>query len=89
MRRGGTVHQWLRLLDASDPDDVVDDLRRHIKRLDDAYADLSSELKAMSPSPNGEVEEMLGVACSAVSECIQMLRGVVYDIRLGGPDEAA
>lgn len=89
MRRLGSTQEWCRFLEAPNADEAEYDLRRHMTRLEEAYAEIAHELKFFSSSPGGEVDETLRVARSAISETLELLDGVRLQLRYSPPDEAA
>ena len=76
MRRLGSLHEWLRFLEATDDQDAIAKLVRTSRQLDGLYADLSAVVVRLYDSPTGEAAEVLLIARTALAEAAGMLDSV-------------
>ncbi|RYP88676.1 hypothetical protein EKO23_01955 [Nocardioides guangzhouensis] len=88
MNARATATQWIRFLDARDPEDAVGQLRDLVRRLDGCTDDLTRVLNALSGAPADDVEEVLRISRTTTYEAISLLNGAVTRIRLDDPDAA-
>ena len=69
------VHDWHKVLDVTGSADAVDELKRHIARLDGAHDEIWHTLHALLEAP-GEIDGILRVARSCVGEAVDALHEV-------------
>ena len=79
----GAIHEWYRFLDARSDDEAVAELRRHIARLEDAHDVVDQAFRRLAYSPGGEVDELVGLARTSLSEASQTLEHVAARFRAG------
>lgn len=79
----GAIHEWYRFLDAHSDDEAVVELRRHIGRIEDAQAEVDQICRKLRYSPGGEVDELIELARTSLSDASEMLQQVVLRFRAG------
>lgn len=75
-RRIGSLHEWLRFLDAMNDDDAAAELVLLSRHIDFIYADLSTLVVRLFESPTGEVADVLILARTSLAEAAGMLDSV-------------
>jgi hypothetical protein len=75
-RRIGSLHEWLRFLDAKNDDDAAAELAMLSRHIDVIYSDLSALVVRLFESPTGEVADVLILARTALAEAAGMLDSV-------------
>ena len=83
-----TRFQWARFLGAVNHDDAVDELRRLMRHLDHGCDSVNYVLQVMAGSPNGDAEETLRVARTAIHEAMDELESTIRRLRFLPPDAA-
>lgn len=73
MSTTGSPREWLMFLGTRNQDEAVTEVRRFIKRLDDAYDATSYVLKLIAGCPGGEAEDVLRIARKSLDETIELL----------------
>jgi hypothetical protein len=86
MTRSGRLSEWYRFLDAHSDEEAAAEVRRHVARLDEVYANLHWEARQLASSPGGEVEETLRIARTAVAEAAELLEELASRFRAGERD---
>jgi hypothetical protein len=79
----GSIQEWYRFLDARSTDEAVAELRRHVARIDTAYAEVENAFRRLAYCPGGEVDELLMIARTSLSEAVEMLQQVTGRFRAG------
>lgn len=88
MGRIGSLHDWMRFLEARTDHDAVSLLITHRTKLDQIYDELNAVIRCMWDSPGGEVAETLLIARMAVADAAGMLDGVCARFRDGEREPA-
>lgn len=76
MTSAGTLHEWVRFLDAGSDDEAAAQLARHVARLDEIYDALRAAMTPLWTCPSGEVAEALMVSRTCLTEAIGQLETV-------------
>ena len=71
-----TPQEWYRFLDVVSGEEAADDLRFLITRLEGTRNDLESAARPLSDAPDGEVNEALWIARTALADAIDRLETV-------------
>jgi hypothetical protein len=81
--RVGGIHEWYRFLDAHSDDEAVDQLFRHIARINDAHEAVDQAFRRLAYSPGGEVDELVALARTSLAEAAEALHQVASRFRAG------
>ena len=73
MSAPGSTREWLMFLGTRSQDEAVTEIRRLIKRLDDAYDATSYVVKLISGCPGSDAEDVLRIARKSLDETIELL----------------
>lgn len=81
--RVGSIHEWYRFLDAHSDDEAVSELFRHVSRLDEAQDLVVRAYGRLAYAPGGEVDELLLLARTSLSDASRALQHVAERFRAG------
>lgn len=81
--RVGALHEWYRFLDAHSDDEAVVELCRHMNRIQEAHDLVDKAYRRLAYSPGGEVDEVLALARTSLSDAEEMLQEVANRFRAG------